>query len=90
MKSYVYVYRVPALSVLAPDQLKKVLSHQGQFEDWRVLHVDKKIDARFEANVDVIVMVDNDVYQTIKSDGSFTFDALANVLDFGQSLDTMH
>jgi hypothetical protein len=90
MKSYVYVYRVPALSVLAPEQLEKVLSHQGQFEDWRVLHVDKQIGSRFESRVDLIVSVDNDVYQTIKSDGSFTFDALANVLDFGQSLETLH
>lgn len=90
MKSYVYVYRVPALSVLPPDQLRKVEAFQGQFEDYRVLHVDKKLPSTFEEGVDLIVRVDNNVYKTIKSDGSFGFDTLANIMDFGQSLETLH
>lgn len=90
MKSYVYVYRVPALSVLAPEQLERVLEHQGQFEEYRVLHVDRKLPGKFERGVDLIVSVDNDVYVTLKSDGTFDFDTLANVVDFGQSLDTLH
>lgn len=90
MKSFVYVYRVPALSVLRPDQLKKVEAFQGQFEEWRVLHVEHKLPSKFERGVDLIVSVDDDVYLTLKSDVTFDFDTLANVLDFGQSLETLH
>lgn len=90
MKSFVYVYKVPALSVLAPQQLKMVLEYQGQFEDYRVLHVAEKLPPKFEQGADLIVCVDQDVYQTIKSNGEFGFDALSNVLDFGQSLETLH
>lgn len=90
MKSYVYVYRVPALSVLAPADREKVVAVSGQIEDRRVLHATAQIHGRFAECADLIVLVEDDLYQTLKSDGSLSFDELSNVLDFGQSLQTLH
>jgi hypothetical protein len=90
MKSYVYVYRVPALSVLAPEEREKIVAVSGQIEDRRVLHANSQISGRFAECADLIVLVEDDLYRTLKSDGSLTFDELTNVLDFGQSLKTLH
>lgn len=88
--SFLYVYKEPAVKSLTPKQQAKVKQFQGQFADWRVLHVDDKIGGQFHKQSPLVVEVDAGSYTLVKFKAFNDYDLLANVLDFGQSLEVVH